>query len=128
MATLAALILGTLAAAAVYRSDFFGREAVSFLLVLPIALPGIVTGIALRSAIGGLESLFLLDDRDRSRHILRGRCLQQRAGAFQAHAWLADRSVHGLGRKFLPNLSLCCFAKHRHRPAGRRDACLRTVI
>jgi putative spermidine/putrescine transport system permease protein len=52
IATLVALALGTLAAAAVYRSRFFGREAVSFLLVLPIALPGIVSGIALRSAIG----------------------------------------------------------------------------
>ena len=58
IATLAALILGTLAAAAVYRSKFFGREAVSFLLVLPIALPGIVTGIALRTAIGGLDIPF----------------------------------------------------------------------
>lgn len=58
IATLAALILGTLAAAAVYRSKFFGREAISFLLVLPIALPGIVTGIALRAAIGGLEIPF----------------------------------------------------------------------
>ena len=58
VATVAALILGTLAAAAVYRSDFFGRDAVSFLLVLPIALPGIVTGIALRSAIGTLNIPF----------------------------------------------------------------------
>jgi len=51
LATLAALILGTLAAAAVYRYNFFGREAISFMLVLPLALPGIVTGIAMRSAI-----------------------------------------------------------------------------
>ncbi len=51
LATVAALILGTLAAAAVYRFDFFGREAISFMLVLPMALPGIVTGIAMRSAI-----------------------------------------------------------------------------
>ncbi len=51
LATFAALILGTLAAAAVYRYNFFGREAISFLLVLPLALPGIVTGIAMRSAI-----------------------------------------------------------------------------
>lgn len=58
VATLVALILGTLAAAAVYRSNFFGREAISFLLVLPIALPGIVTGIALRSAIGGFDIPF----------------------------------------------------------------------
>lgn len=52
LATVFALILGTLAAAAVYRSRFFGREAISFLLVLPIALPGVVTGIALRSMMG----------------------------------------------------------------------------
>lgn len=51
VATGLALILGTLAAIAVYRTSFFGREAISFLLLLPIALPGIVTGIALRSAI-----------------------------------------------------------------------------
>lgn len=57
-ATLLALVLGTLAAAAVHRSRFFGREAVSFLLLLPIALPGIVTGIALRSALSLLEVPF----------------------------------------------------------------------
>lgn len=51
-ATLIALILGTLTAAAIYRSNFFGREAFSLMVILPIALPGIVTGIALRSAIG----------------------------------------------------------------------------
>jgi putative spermidine/putrescine transport system permease protein len=51
IATLVALVLGTLAAGAVYRSKFFGRDAISFLLVLPLALPGIATGIALRSAI-----------------------------------------------------------------------------
>jgi putative spermidine/putrescine transport system permease protein len=50
LATVFALILGTLAAAAVYRSDFFGKEAISFMLLLPLALPGIVTGIAMRSA------------------------------------------------------------------------------
>src|SRR4051812_5609664 len=41
VATLLALILGTLAAAAVARSRFFGREAISLIIVLPIALPGI---------------------------------------------------------------------------------------
>ena len=57
-ATLVALILGTLAAAAVYRTRFFGREAISFLLLLPLALPGIVTGIALRSAMGLMDVRF----------------------------------------------------------------------
>jgi putative spermidine/putrescine transport system permease protein len=51
VATGAALLLGTLAALAVHRARFFGRETLSLLLVLPIALPGIVTGIALRSAL-----------------------------------------------------------------------------
>jgi putative spermidine/putrescine transport system permease protein len=50
-ATGIALLLGSMAAFAVHRFRFFGRETVSFLLVLPIALPGIVTGMALRSAI-----------------------------------------------------------------------------
>ena len=42
-----ALVLGTLAAMAVQRFSFFGRHSINFLLVLPIALPGVVTGIAL---------------------------------------------------------------------------------
>jgi putative spermidine/putrescine transport system permease protein len=47
LATAIALSLGTLAALAVARHRFFGRETVSFLVILPIALPGIVTGVAL---------------------------------------------------------------------------------
>jgi putative spermidine/putrescine transport system permease protein len=50
ISTCVALILGTLAAAAVSRAQFWGREAVTLLVILPIALPGIITGIALRSA------------------------------------------------------------------------------
>jgi putative spermidine/putrescine transport system permease protein len=48
-ATAIALLLGTLASFAVARYRFFGRETVSFLVLLPIALPGIVTGMALNS-------------------------------------------------------------------------------
>jgi putative spermidine/putrescine transport system permease protein len=48
-ATLLALLLGSLAAFAVQRYRFFGRETVSFLVILPIALPGIVTGMALNA-------------------------------------------------------------------------------
>ena len=50
-ATTIALILGSLAAFAVHRFRFFGRETVSFILILPLALPGIVTGMALNSTI-----------------------------------------------------------------------------
>jgi putative spermidine/putrescine transport system permease protein len=46
-ATAIALLLGTLASIAVARHRFFGRETISFLVILPIALPGIVTGVAL---------------------------------------------------------------------------------
>jgi putative spermidine/putrescine transport system permease protein len=46
-ATAIALLLGTLASFAVARYRFFGRETISFLVVLPIALPGVVTGVAL---------------------------------------------------------------------------------
>jgi putative spermidine/putrescine transport system permease protein len=46
-ATLIAIVLGTLASLAVARHRFFGRETISFLVLIPIALPGIVTGIAI---------------------------------------------------------------------------------
>ena len=57
-ATAVALVLGTLAAGALARGRFFGRDTVSLLLILPIALPGVITGIALRSAIGTMEVPF----------------------------------------------------------------------
>lgn len=50
IATALALVLGTLAAGALARTRFFGRDSVSLLIILPIALPGIITGIALRAA------------------------------------------------------------------------------
>jgi putative spermidine/putrescine transport system permease protein len=48
-ATALALFLGSCAAFAIHRSAFFGRDAISFMFVLPLALPGIITGIALRA-------------------------------------------------------------------------------
>lgn len=48
-ATAIAIVLGTLASLAVARHRFFGRETISFLVILPIALPGIVTGVALNN-------------------------------------------------------------------------------
>jgi putative spermidine/putrescine transport system permease protein len=50
LATAIALILGTCAGMALRRTRFFGRNVVSLLIILPIALPGIVTGIALNNA------------------------------------------------------------------------------
>jgi len=50
LATAVAIVLGTLASLAVARYRFFGRETISFLVILPIALPGIVTGVALNTS------------------------------------------------------------------------------
>src|SRR5437868_3943965 len=47
--TVLALILGSCAAFAIHRATFFGRDAINFLLVLPLALPGIITGVALHA-------------------------------------------------------------------------------
>jgi putative spermidine/putrescine transport system permease protein len=58
ISTAVALVLGTLCAAAVSRTKFFGRETISLLVILPIALPGIITGIALRSAFSLAEIPF----------------------------------------------------------------------
>jgi putative spermidine/putrescine transport system permease protein len=58
VSTAIALVLGTLIAAAVSGSKFFGRETISLLVILPIALPGIITGISLRSAFSLMEIPF----------------------------------------------------------------------
>jgi putative spermidine/putrescine transport system permease protein len=58
IATAIALVLGTLAALALYRATFFGRDAITLLIILPIALPGIITGISLRSALNILDIPF----------------------------------------------------------------------
>ncbi|MCL4455298.1 MAG: ABC transporter permease [Deinococcus sp.] len=60
-ATLIALVLGTMVAAALYRSSFFGKDSITLLLILPIALPGILTGLALLTSItrAGLDPGFL---------------------------------------------------------------------
>jgi putative spermidine/putrescine transport system permease protein len=58
ISTLLAITLGTLVAAAMARARFFGREVVSLLVILPIALPGIVTGISLRSAFNLMDIPF----------------------------------------------------------------------
>ena len=63
-ATVVALVLGTLLSFALGRYAFFGRESISLLIVLPIALPGIVTGIALNNVfttfLGGLTIYTLI--------------------------------------------------------------------
>jgi putative spermidine/putrescine transport system permease protein len=54
-ATLIAIVLGSLAAMAVARHRFFGREAISFVVIFPLALPGVVTGMALSTTLATVD-------------------------------------------------------------------------
>jgi putative spermidine/putrescine transport system permease protein len=58
ISTVLALILGTLVSAAMARTKFFGREQISLLIILPIALPGVITGMSLRSAFSIMDIPF----------------------------------------------------------------------
>jgi putative spermidine/putrescine transport system permease protein len=58
VATILAMILGTLVSAAMVKAKFCGREQISLLILLPIALPGVITGISLRSAFGVMDIPF----------------------------------------------------------------------
>ncbi len=58
IATFIAMILGTLVSAAMARTSFFGREQISLLIILPIALPGVITGMSLRSAFSIMDIPF----------------------------------------------------------------------
>jgi putative spermidine/putrescine transport system permease protein len=58
ISTVLAIILGTLVAAAMARARFFGRDQISLLILLPIALPGVITGMSLRSAFGVMDIPF----------------------------------------------------------------------
>ena len=58
LSTVLALILGTLVAAAMSGTRFFGRDQVSLLIILPIALPGVITGISMRSAFSIMDIPF----------------------------------------------------------------------
>ncbi len=61
VATMIALVLGTLAAFALQRYRFFGRQTVTFLIILPIALPGIVTAVALQNTFSRRIDIGLFD-------------------------------------------------------------------
>ena len=58
ISTALAMILGTLVAAAMARAKFFGRDQISLLILLPIARPGVITGMSLRSAFGIMDIPF----------------------------------------------------------------------
>ncbi len=76
-ATAVALVLGTLLSLAMARFSFFGRDTVTLLVILPIALPGIITGLALQTTFTTVDmSLRPADDHHRPRDVLHRRRLQ----------------------------------------------------
>ena len=113
-ATLIALLLGTLAAFAVSRHRFFGRETISFLVILPLALPGIVTGMALNATFREVLSpfgiglgLFTVIVGHATFCIVVD--LQQRDRAAAAHVGLVRGGVRGPRRQHLADVPAVTF-------------------
>ena len=99
LATAMALLLGSAAAFGVHRFRFFGREAVSLLLVLPLALPGIITGIALNSCVPlRRDRALAVHDHHRARDVLHRGGLQQHARPAPADVRVALRGRRRPGR------------------------------
>ena len=121
VATAIALVLGTLASLAVQRYAFFGRETISFLLVLPIALPGVVTGIALAHVVRDVRHRVRpAHDHRRPRHVLRGHRLQQRHRPAAPAATVARGGVGRPRRRRVHDVPPRDAARHGHGPAVRR--------
>ena len=111
------------------RARFFGREAISLLLILPIALPGIITGISLRSAFALVDIPFSFWT------IVLGHatfCIvvvyNNAVARFRRTLRLADRGLDRPRRRRLPDLPLRDPAEPRHRAARRRHARLRALL
>ena len=97
-ATTLALVLGSLVAFAVHRFRFFGREGLSFLVLLPIALPGIVTGHRAEHDVPDIRHrLRPADSHHRPRHVLRRGRLQQRRRPAAPHGPSAQEASMDLG-------------------------------
>ena len=95
-ATAVAIVLGTLLSLAMARFAFFGRETITLLVILPIALPGIVTGLALQTTYTTRRRpLRADDDHHRPRDVLHRRHLQQRGRASAASPRQSRGGVEG---------------------------------
>ena len=119
-ATVIALVLGTLASLAVARYRFFGRETISFLVILPIALPGIVTGIALNATFDTVLEPFgdlvrAPHDRRRARDLLHRRRLQQRDRAAAAHVALVRGGLRRPRRRHVQTFRHVTFPRSARR-------------
>ena len=124
-----ALVLGTCVAFALSRFRFFGQNAISLLFVLPIALPGIVTGMALLSAIEYLEHQALaVDGRRRPCDLLHRGRLQQRRRAAAADVDVVRGGVDGPRRRRLADVPPCHAAEPLDRARRRRPPGVRALV
>lgn len=129
LATFIALVLGTLAAAALWRRDFFGKSAISLLLLLPIALPGIVTGLALLTAFKTINlEPGLFHYRGWSCDFLRGGRLQQCHRPFSPYLVESGGSVNGSWSQWLANLPLRGVAESQFGVTGGGNAGVCLVV
>jgi hypothetical protein len=129
LATAVALVLGSLAAFAVHRFRFFGRETVSFLLILPIALPGVVTGIALNSAfdtVGATFGLFTIVIGHATFCVVV--VYNNVIGPTPSHSRLAGGGLHGPRSRRVADVSIRDMAEPFDGPGGRRVARVRPLV
>jgi len=126
VATLLAIVLGTLAAFAMARRSFPGKESITLLFVLPIALPGIITASHCSPASGpsAFEPGFWTIVAGHGDVLPRHR-LQQRSGAAAAHSAELGRGLDGPRRRRLADVPPGAAAADRHG-AARRAACSRS--
>ena len=136
-ATAIALVLGTLAAFALQRYRFFGQNALSFVFLLPIALPGIVTGIALQNTFNRTIDLGPLElprrlrvplARHRPRHVLRRHRLQQRVARLRRLSPNLLEASADLGAHGIQTFRYVTFPLMRSALRGRRAPGVRAEL
>jgi Aldehyde dehydrogenase family len=128
VSTALAIVLGTLAAAALARARFFGREAISLLFVLPIALPGIVTGIALRSAFNLADTPSRSGQSSLATRRFASSSSTTTPSRVSKIVAVHDRSLHGPKRRRVPDRAPYSPARDWHCFACRGHALLCSVL
>ena len=129
-ATVIALVLGTMIAFALQRFPFYGRDAVSLLVILPIALPGIVTGIALNNAFRTIFGVGarVRHDRDRARDVLHRDRVQQRDRPVAAYRRALEQASADLGASGFTTFRLVTFPMIRSALLAGGAARVRAVV
>ena len=128
-ATIVSLVLGSLIAFAVQRYRFFGRETISFVVILPLALPGIVTGHRPQHRLpGDRPAARPAHDHRGPRHVLHRGHLQQRDRATAPHLAFDRGGFGGPWRRHVRDIPTRDDPGHPHGADRRRPAGLRPVL